>query len=163
YYTGEEIGAEALRTHLTSGLPEYMVPAAYVHLESLPLTPNGKLDRLALTAPEGEAYARRGEEPPMGETETRLARICAELLQLERVGRHDNFFELGGHSLLATLLITRIKLEMAVEIGLVDVFRLPELALLAEWIVTAQAAQFDADELSRIVMLLDASQDTEDL
>ena len=58
YYTGEEIGAEALRAHLRRALPEYMAPAAYVHLESLPLTPNGKLDRRALPAPEGEAYLK---------------------------------------------------------------------------------------------------------
>ena len=53
-----------------------------MHLESLPLTPNGKLDRRALPAPEGEAYVRRGYEPPVGETETRLARIWADLLRL---------------------------------------------------------------------------------
>src|SRR5262249_9108598 len=88
-----------------------MVPAAYIHLESLPLTPNGKLDRRALPAPEGEAYVRRGYEPPMGETETGLARIWADLFNLERVGRHDNFFELGGHSLLAITLIERMRRE----------------------------------------------------
>jgi amino acid adenylation domain-containing protein len=64
YYDGEEVGAEALRAHLGSALPEYMVPSAYVRLESLPLTPNGKLDRRALPAPDGGAYVRRGYEPP---------------------------------------------------------------------------------------------------
>src|SRR5262249_34432151 len=112
YYTGEEIGTEALRAHLTSRLPEYMVPSAYVRLEALPLTSNGKLDRKALPAPEGQDRVTRGYESPVGETETRLARIWADLLKLERVGRHDNFFELGGHSLLVTMLLARVKREM---------------------------------------------------
>jgi len=109
YYTGEKLGAEMLRNHLSSGLPEYMVPSAYVHLESLPLNPNGKLDRRALPAPEGEAYVTRDYEPPQGETETRLAEIWANVLKLERVSRHDNFFELGGHSLLAIMVIERMR------------------------------------------------------
>ena len=63
--------------------------------------PNGKVDRKALPAPDGAAYASRGYEAPVGEVEETLAQIWAEVLKLERVGRHDNFFELGGHSLLA--------------------------------------------------------------
>ena len=88
-------------------LPDYMVPAAYVHLEALPLTPNGKLDRKALPAPEADACSTRGYEPPQGETEDEPGRIWAEVLKLDRVGRHDNFFELGGHSLLAVRVVSR--------------------------------------------------------
>jgi amino acid adenylation domain-containing protein len=119
YYTGaevngngngkEEIGAEQLRTHLSARLPEYMVPAAYVRLERLPLTPNGKVDRKELPAPEGDAYGAHGYEEPVGETERALAEIWAELLKLERVGRHDNFFELGGNSLLVLRFIARMR------------------------------------------------------
>jgi aryl carrier-like protein len=101
--------AEELRAHLRESLPEYMVPAAFVVLQALPLTPNGKVDRKGLPAPDGAAYGTRGYEAPVGEVETALAQIWAELLKVERVGRHDNFFELGGHSLLAVTLIERMR------------------------------------------------------
>ncbi len=117
YYTGVDtgeqggaaVGAEELRRHLARSLPEYMLPAAYVKLEALPLTPNGKLDRKALPAPEGDGHAVRKYEAPQGEVETTLAGIWADVLKVERVGRHDQFFELGGHSLLAVTLIERMR------------------------------------------------------
>ena len=131
YYTGgEELGAEVLRAHLAAALPDYMVPAAYVKLDALPLTPNGKLDRKALPAPGGEAYATRGYEAPVGEAEETLARLWAELLKLERVGRHDNFFELGGHSLLAVSLIERMRRE-GLQAGVRTLFTAPTVAGLA--------------------------------
>ncbi|HYH82963.1 MAG TPA: condensation domain-containing protein, partial [Longimicrobium sp.] len=86
-----------------------MVPSAFVFLDALPLTPNGKLDRKALPAPEGDAYARRSYEAPLGEVEAALAEIWAEVLRVDRVGRRDHFFELGGHSLLAIKLIGRMR------------------------------------------------------
>jgi len=86
-----------------------MVPAAYVRLEALPLTANGKLDRRTLPAPEADAYVVRGYEAPVGEIETAVAEIWAEVLGVEQVGRHDNFFELGGHSLLAVRVIERMR------------------------------------------------------
>jgi amino acid adenylation domain-containing protein len=111
YYTVSEqssVGAQELRAHVAAKLPEYMVPSAYVKLESLPLTPNGKLNRKALPAPEGDAYGVRQYEAPRGAIEELLAGIWAELLHLKRVGRHDNFFELGGHSLMAVTLVERL-------------------------------------------------------
>ena len=136
YYTCAEtsdarettVGAEQLRAHLSAKLPEYMVPAAYVRMEALPLTPNGKLDRKALPAPEGDAYAVRGYEAPQGEMEEMLAGIWAEVLKLERVGRHDNFFELGGHSLLAVRVVSRIRQVLGVEVAIRDLFGRPGLA-----------------------------------
>ena len=152
YWTPAEGGApaegEALRSSLSAALPEYMVPAAYVRLEALPLTPTGKLDRRALPAPEGESYTRRGYEAPVGETEEALAEIWAELLGVERIGRHDDFFLLGGHSLLATRLALRIQHGLDVDVTLRDVFEKPVLSTLAQHLVYAQLAQFDPEELA---------------
>jgi aryl carrier-like protein len=108
-WAGHELDAQDLREHVAQALSEYMVPSAYVQLPALPLTPNGKLDRKALPAPDGGAYAQREYEPPQGPAEQALAQLWQELLQVERVGRQDNFFELGGHSLLAVNLIERMR------------------------------------------------------
>jgi thioesterase domain-containing protein len=122
------VTTEALRAHLVSVLPEYMVPAAYVRLDALPLTANGKLDRRALPAPEGEACVLRGYEAPQGELETTVAQLWSELLGLERVGRHDNFFELGGHSLLAVQVVSRIQRTLNLDVSLRELLAHPNLA-----------------------------------
>jgi acyl carrier protein len=144
------VDVEVLRAHLSERLPEYMVPAAYVRLDALPLTPNGKVDRKALPAPDGDAYGPRGYETPIGETETVLAEIWAEVLRLERVGRQDHFFELGGHSLSAVRLLVRVRGQMEVNLQLTEVFEAPVLAALAQRILHAQLAQFDRSELSAL-------------
>ncbi|HST61184.1 MAG TPA: amino acid adenylation domain-containing protein, partial [Longimicrobium sp.] len=108
-YVVGDAEAGVLREHLLRNLPEYMVPSAFVVLDALPLTPNGKLDRKALPAPEGSSYARGSYAEPLGEVETALAQIWAEVLGVERVGRWDHFFELGGHSLLAIKLVERMR------------------------------------------------------
>nr|WP_218170644.1 non-ribosomal peptide synthetase [Pseudomonas gingeri] len=109
YYTGEALAVEVLRGHLLENLPDYMVPAVFVHLDALPLSPNGKLDRKALPAPDQTALSSREYEAPLGDTEILMAGLWSELLKVERVGRHDNFFELGGHSLLAVNLVGRMR------------------------------------------------------
>ncbi|WP_260957914.1 non-ribosomal peptide synthetase [Pseudomonas citri] len=131
YFTEHHtIDIETLRSHLQAQLPAHMVPAAYMQLETLPLTPNGKLDRKALPAPDSSAYSLRLYEAPEGEMETRLAALWAELLKVERVGRHDHFFELGGHSLLAVSLIERMRKE-GMEADVRVLFGQPTLAQVA--------------------------------
>ncbi|HEX9939428.1 MAG TPA: amino acid adenylation domain-containing protein, partial [Longimicrobium sp.] len=141
YYVGEALDAETLRTHVAERLPSYMVPAAFVWMEAYPLTPNGKVDRRALPAPEGDAYAAREYEPPVGTTETVLAGIWAEVLRVERVGRRDSFFDLGGHSLLAVQVISRVRQALQVEVVLGDLFARPVLADFARALETAARAE----------------------
>ncbi len=110
YYTsGEDPHLDTLRAGMAAVLPDYMVPAAFVKLDKLPLSPNGKLDRKALPEASQGAFVARAFEPPVGEVESKMATLWAQLLKREQVGRHDNFFELGGHSLLAMTLIERMQ------------------------------------------------------
>ncbi|WP_422396126.1 amino acid adenylation domain-containing protein [Pseudomonas trivialis] len=127
YYTGAPAEIDSLRAHLLQHLPDFMVPALFVHLDALPLSPNGKLDRKALPEPGLQALSVREYATPEGDTETLMATLWAELLKVERVGRHDNFFELGGHSLLAVSLIGRLRQE-GMEADVRALFEQPTLA-----------------------------------
>ncbi|MGD7481004.1 amino acid adenylation domain-containing protein, partial [Ralstonia pseudosolanacearum] len=144
YVSGEAIEAQTLREQLQASLPEYMVPAAYVRLERLPLTPNGKLDRKALPAPEGQAYASTAYEAPQGEVEQTLAGIWQTLLGVERVGRHDDFFALGGHSLQAVRLVAQVRTQLGAELGLTELFAQPSLSAVAQAIVRGRGRALPA-------------------
>jgi|GEM_PF-192527 len=123
-----------LRDHVRASLPEHMVPAAVALLDRLPLTPGGKVDRRALPAVDvaAEEYVAPGTP-----TEEALARIWAEVLELERVGLGQGFFALGGHSLLATRVVSRIRADFGIE--------LPVRALFEAQTVEALAARVDAE------------------
>ncbi|WP_045761383.1 condensation domain-containing protein, partial [Xanthomonas albilineans] len=127
---GIALSPEAMRTQLDVRLPDYMLPTAYVQLETLPLTANGKLDRKALPAPDAAAYAARAYEAPQGAIEQTIAAIWGDLLGLETIGRHDNFFALGGHSLLAVTLTERMR-QQGLRADLRTLFATPTLAALA--------------------------------
>ncbi|KAG0196525.1 hypothetical protein BGX28_010028 [Mortierella sp. GBA30] len=133
--------AFALRSYLATKLPEYMVPAAFVRMDTLPLTHNGKLDRKALPSPEGSAFAFQAYEEPRGEVENMLSSIWRELLKVERVGRNDGFFNLGGHSLMAVRMIGRIRAMLGFNLSLRTLFEAPTIAELAPRLLATGAAQ----------------------
>jgi amino acid adenylation domain-containing protein len=125
-----------LRSLLQQKLPNYMIPAAFVVLESLPLTPNGKVDRRALPAPDKSSFTDTGFVPPRDALERQLAQIWSEILDVESVGVKDNFFALGGHSLLAVRLMAKIQQEFGKSLPLVTLFQSPTIADLANLIKT---------------------------
>lgn len=107
---GRTIRPAALRTHAERRLPDYMVPAAYVVLESIPMNPSGKIDRPALPAPDRSDMPLDGAAAePEGELETCLRDLWEKTLKVRPIGVEDNFFDLGGHSLLAARLASRVE------------------------------------------------------
>ncbi len=117
----EGAAAAALRAHLRGRLPDYMVPAEVVLLDSLPLTANGKVDRRALPEPERRDEAAGPARTPL---EAKVIEIAAELLG-RPVGVDDSFFDLGGHSLLATRFRSRLRDACGVELPLAQLFETP--------------------------------------
>jgi len=134
--------APTLRAHLGALLPEYMVPARYLCLESWPLTANGKLDSKALPEPDrSRPELGRVYEPPVDSIEQALCDAFAAMLDIDRVGRHDNFFELGGNSLLAVRLIEKIAAVPAIgRMPVTVLFQNPSPASLAAAVVKGGAA-----------------------
>jgi amino acid adenylation domain-containing protein/thioester reductase-like protein len=121
-----------LRSYLKEKLPSYMVPAAFVFLNTLPLTPNGKVDRRDLPAPNcdrpllDEAFVA-----PRTPLEQELAQLWSQVLRIAEIGIYDNFFELGGDSLRLTQLISQVETVKQKVIPLVDFLRIPTVARLA--------------------------------
>jgi len=126
-----------LRTYLKAKLPEYMVPGAFVIIESFPLTPNGKVDRKALPFPDRDpALLEQVYVAPRNSVEEIIAGIWAEILGINQIGVHENFFELGGHSLKATQVVSRLRRAFHSEIPLRHMFEFPTIAELAAVIDT---------------------------
>lgn len=128
-----------LRMYLVARLPEYMIPSAFVFLDSFPLTPNGKIDRKSLPAPEFDRAALSVRfVAARTRIEESLTRLWADVLGLEAIGIHDNFFELGGNSLLSIRLISRAaNAGLLLTVG--QLFESPTIAGLAKQLATDKA------------------------
>ncbi|KRB04197.1 non-ribosomal peptide synthetase [Lysobacter sp. Root690] len=137
----QAMDTRGLRDALAARLPEYMLPAAFVALESIPLLASGKLDKAALPAPTGAAGLVAYAAPAAG-VESAIAAIWSEMLGVERVGRDDHFFELGGHSLMIVGMIERLR-EQGIVLDVQTVFAVPRLAELAARAIEASTADSD--------------------
>ncbi len=123
-----------IRSYLAELMPDYMIPAHYMQIDSIPLTPNGKVDRKALPKPLGYKHRGHAYEAPITKTEKELVRIWEALLHTEGIGVLDNFFELGGHSLKATMLVGRLYKELGFEFPLKEVFKAPTIRAMGNYI-----------------------------
>ncbi|MNT19004.1 Linear gramicidin synthase subunit D [compost metagenome] len=142
-YVVGEVEASELRAHLKRLLPEYMVPAFFVSIESLPLTPNGKIDRKVLPVPGRSGLKPAENVAPRTPIEETLVEIWSDVLKVESVGITDHFFDLGGHSLLITQVASRINAEFGVSIPLRELFSRPTVEALAELILETLASEDD--------------------
>jgi acyl carrier protein len=145
--SNDPFNQEEINQYLFQKLPDYMVPALWVQLESLPLTSNGKIDRKALPDPRVSGDGNQEYMAPRDETEQRLVEIWQELLGLEKVGIHDNFFKLGGHSILVMQVISSLRKKFKLEVSIKDFFANPTIAALAENILSTGSENFGQTEI----------------
>lgn len=121
-----------LRAFLKKELPDFMVPGAWVYMESFPLTPNEKVDRRALPAPDENRVIEKTFIAPRCHTEQQLAKVWEKVLGVQPIGVADNFFDLGGHSLLAVKLFSQIERVFGKRLPLATLFRAPTIEQMAK-------------------------------
>ena len=137
-----------LRGFLQQRLPNYMVPSAFVMLESLPLTVNGKVDRHKLPAPSRERpQLEQAYIAAQTDLERLLAGILSELLKIDRVGIDDNFFDLGATSISILQVAARVKQELGIELPAVKLFQYSTIGSLANYLDSNQNSQPSSDKL----------------
>jgi len=125
-----------LREHLAATIPDFMIPAHFVAMDTFPLTPNAKIDRKALPRPNAIAKTAIEAEyvAPASDVEITIADGFKRVLGIEKVGANDNFFMLGGHSLLAVQLHRYLKSAIGSKVAITDIYRFPIVADLAGYL-----------------------------
>lgn len=141
YFIGECEQSE-IAAYVGEKLPPFMIPFAFMKMDSFPLTPNGKVDRKALPAPTS-TYSE-DDLPwvnPRTDTEVRVSKIWNEVLGREQISVEASFFQLGGHSLLATRVLTRIHKEWGVKLAFELFFEKPTIRGLSSIIEEMNASK----------------------
>lgn len=154
----DPLDVEKLRRAAKAKLPPYMVPSAYVVVQSLPATPNGKLDRNALPAPDGaRPELERGYVAPAGPIEEALASIWREVLAIDRAGVEDDFFDLGGHSLLAVKMLALLEDTVGVTLPLRALFDSTTIRELAQAVSAELLGGAESDDLAQLLSEAEAA------
>jgi amino acid adenylation domain-containing protein len=125
---------EVVISYLKSKLPDYMIPALWIELDSLPLTSNGKIDKKALPDFDAEEQLKNQYAAPCTESEKALVEIWKTVLNLKNIGINDNFFDIGGHSLLAVQIMTKIENKTGKKFPIAILFKYPTIQLLNTFI-----------------------------
>jgi len=130
WFSGDhEFDIGELKIELGRTLTNYMVPTAYMQLETMPITPNGKLDLKNLPVPELYRSGRGGEASTKAEKD--FCEIFSNLLHVDNVGIGEDFFSLGGTSLLVTNVVIEAN-KRGLKIAFSDVFDNPTPGQLAK-------------------------------
>ncbi|MGB3206652.1 MAG: amino acid adenylation domain-containing protein, partial [Crinalium sp.] len=150
-----------LRNFLSEKLAGYMVPAAFMVLDSLPLTANGKVNRKALPIPNSFQEIDEQIVSPRTDVEKVVADLWCEILGIEQVGIYENFFDLGGDSLRVTQLIVKVREVFQVELPLRDFFEQPTIAGQVTNILKDSIQRLKVEQTAELIMSITELSDEE--
>jgi acyl-CoA synthetase (AMP-forming)/AMP-acid ligase II/acyl carrier protein len=130
-----KVSAQSLRDFARERLAGFKVPGLIHIVPEIPKGGGGKIKRGELAAAFSKTPAaadKRGEMvSPRSELEHQLARIWADLLDIDQVGVDQDVFALGVDSLAMTQMILRLEERFAVDFSFEDIFHAPTVAALA--------------------------------
>lgn len=130
----ENYDKKAISAYLETKLPAYMVPQLLMKLGELPFTLNGKIDKKALPDPDASSLLDNAYYAPNYQTESNIAELWKEILDVKRVGIEDNFFELGGNSLLAQKMVADLKTHYQLNLPVTKLYQFPRIKDLAAFL-----------------------------
>jgi acyl carrier protein len=130
-------GAPVIQTFLRTRLASFKVPGLIRIVPHIPKGAGGKIRRNELAGTfslmQPEARARRSKKiaTPSTELENQIAKIWADLLDVDQIGVDQDVFALGADSIALTQMISRLRERFGVDLALKDVFEAPTIAALA--------------------------------
>lgn len=157
YLAAQDLDEDALRQHAARFLPEYMVPAFFIRLDTLPASPSGKIDRKALPAVAGKVSAH----PPRDGLERQIADIWEDILRFRGIGRDESFFRVGGNSLLAVRMQAAVRKGLGLEFAMGEFYGAPTIEALASGHRISHITQAIADAQAGVVVAQPAARQVE--
>ena len=143
FVADHQIDINALKQTISRTLTAYMVPTAYLQMDSFPITPNGKIDFRNLPEP---LLIQSSSEyvAPANATEKFFADTFAQVLGLDRVSATESFFDVGGTSLVVMKVVIALQKE-GHQVKYADVFAHPTPRQLAAFVGNGQNQEQDPD------------------
>jgi amino acid adenylation domain-containing protein len=133
---GEAPDVSELRDYLSERLPAYMIPSAFVFVNSFPLTVSGKIDARSLPQPIWTPAVREtGRAAPRNTREEALIEMWEGLLGTKGIGIRDNFFEFGGNSILMMQAIAQTNEAFDVNLPVAAFYESPTIEAIADIIL----------------------------
>lgn len=152
----DEVDIDSLEKFIKSKKPAYMVPAAFMQLDSIPLNQNQKVNKRDLPKPKRHEVNRDYEEPSTP-LEREICEEYATILGLDKVSVTDSFFDIGGSSISASKIVM-FAMNKGYNIVYKDVFNNPSPRELARAIVgmgkegnANAAADYDYTDINRLI------------
>lgn len=137
YWVGEEtMTVKELRAYLEENLPDYMIPAYLIKLESLPMNANGKIDVPAL--PDVAQSISEAYKEPTSQTEKIMAQIWEKILSVDNLSVDANYFHSGGDSIIAIKLLNEINTAFTSNLKVADIYTYDTIEQLSKKIDEAQ-------------------------
>ncbi|MET4389869.1 amino acid adenylation domain-containing protein [Bradyrhizobium sp. F1.4.3] len=154
YYVSRDgaLSDRDLREFLATKLPEFVIPALFVRLETLPLTPNGKVDRSALVSLGVPDQAVAATDGATTDLESAIFDIWRQSLGIDKFGILNNFFDLGGNSLLLVSVHASLEKALQITIPITALFEFTTIKSLAEHLsgqASSEQSVVDAQERAR--------------
>lgn len=120
YYTSlEDIPEQELMEFASSVLPDYMVPAAYMRVDSIPLNTNGKLDASGLPLPN---FMEGGTEPAPESIAGKILEVFRRVLKHPDMPVTGDYFLYGGDSLNGIQVLSELETILGVRLRIADLY-----------------------------------------